>query len=183
MSASEMSVVQGGGGQENAEGKTILLITGMLGAENCAAMLMRQVGLAVEVAGSRRAALAALRRKEFAIVIVDEAMVQADPQGCDMIWQHGGLATPVVIQFATAGSARVVREVRSALNRRANEQTLAKSAVASEMQCELRSTVAGLLLHSQLALAEPEISPQVEKKLRSVVALASDLSDRLRLTA
>jgi len=160
--------------------KTILLITSMTGAENCAAMLTRQLGLPVEVAGSRRAGLSALRRQEFGIVIVDELLVESDPQGADLLWQHAGLAVSVVINFAIAGSSRVVREVRHAVNRREREQILAKSAATTEMQSELKSTITGLLLQSQLALAEPKISPQIEAKLRSVVALASDLRERLR---
>jgi hypothetical protein len=164
-------------------GRTVLLITPMSGAENCAAMLTRQLGLPVEVAGSRRSGLSALRRQEFGIVIVDETLVEADPQGADLLWQHAGLAVPVVINFGIAGSARVVREVRNAVNRREREQGLAKTAAASEMQSELKSTITGLLLQSQLALAEPKIPPQVEAKLRNVLALASDLRERLRPTA
>jgi hypothetical protein len=60
---------------------------------------------------------------------------------------------------------------------------LARNAAATEIQSELKSTIAGLLLQSQLALAEPKITPGLEAKLRSVVALASDLRDRLRPTA
>jgi|GEM_PF-410812 len=161
----------------------VLLITAINGAENCAAMLTRQLGLPVEVARSRRSGLSALRRQEFGIVIVDEAVVEADPQGADLLWQHAGLAVPVVVNFGIAGSARLVREVRQAVSRREREQMLARNAAATEIQSELKSTIAGLLLQSQLALAEPKITPGLEAKLRSVVALASDLRDRLRPTA
>jgi hypothetical protein len=45
----------------------------------------------------------------------------------------------------------------------------------------LRDTVAGLLLQSQLALAQPALSPQLAEKLRLVAELAANLRQRLDL--
>jgi hypothetical protein len=52
-------------------------------------------------------------------------------------------------------------------------------AAVSTMESELRSTVTGLLLQSQLALAEPAASPQLQQKLKLVVELAGNLKQRL----
>ena len=49
-----------------------------------------------------------------------------------------------------------MREIRSALHRREREQTLARRAAAEAIETELKTTVAGLLLHSQLALSVTE---------------------------
>jgi hypothetical protein len=52
-------------------------------------------------------------------------------------------------------------------------------AAASLLESELKSTVTGLLLQSQLALAEPEVSSKLAGKLELVAELASTLRRRL----
>ena len=74
--------------------QTVLLVTTMSGAENCAAAVGRQLGLIVEVAENRRTALAALRRREYAVMVLDESLVEADPAGAEVLWQQAGLAVP-----------------------------------------------------------------------------------------
>jgi len=85
------------------------------------------------------------------------------------------------INFALSGAARLIREIRSALHRREREQAVARRAAASAIEAELKSTVAGLLLHSQLALTGGEVPAAVADRLRVVADLAGSL--RLQLTA
>jgi hypothetical protein len=66
-----------------------------------------------------------------------------------------------------------------ALNRRDRERALAREAAAAAIDNELKSTVAGLLLHSQLALADREISAPLAEKLRTVADLAGSLREQL----
>jgi hypothetical protein len=161
----------------------VLMITAMPGAENCAAMLTRQLGRDITLSANRRMGLAALRRSEFSVLIVDSALMADDPAGADLLWQHAGLAVPVEINFGISGCARVVREVKAALARRAQESSLARRAAALSIESELKSTVTGLLLQSELALKEPSLSPQLESKLKHLVELAGDLRHRLRPVA
>ena len=160
----------------------VLMITSITGAENCAASLARQLGSNVEIAATRRAGLTALRRHEYSCVIVDDSIAESDPEGAELLWQHAGLAVPLQINFAISGSARLGREVRSALSRREQEQARAMRAAAFSMENELKSTVTGLLLQSQLALAEPQISPQLTVKLKIVAELAGTLRQQLERT-
>jgi hypothetical protein len=158
---------------------SILIVTGVEGARNCAAVVGTQLGMEVEVAEGRKTALAALRHREFTAVVVDETMAECDPSAAEAIWERAGLAIPLQINFALAGGARLVREIRAALHRREREQVLAHRAAAAAMESELKSTVAGLLLHSQLALSGSEISPPVAEKLRVVADLAGNLRQQL----
>jgi hypothetical protein len=158
---------------------SILIVTGIEGARNCAAVVGAQLGLEVEVAEGRKAALAALRRKEFLAVVVDETMAECDPAAAEAIWEHAGLAIPLQINFALSGAARLTREIRSALHRREREQTLARRAATAAIETELKSTVAGLLLHSQLALSGTETSTPLAEKLRVVADLAGSLRQQL----
>ena len=158
---------------------SILIVTGVEGARNCAAVVAAQLGMEVEVAEGRKAALAALRRREFAAVVVDETMAECDPASAEAIWEHASLAIPLQINFALSGATRLIREVRSALHRREREQTLARRAAAAAIETELKSTVAGLLLHSQLALTSNEISAPAAERMRVVADLAGSLRQQL----
>jgi hypothetical protein len=158
---------------------SILIVTGIEGARNCAAVVQAQLGMEVEVADGRKAALAALRRREFLAVAVDETMAECDPAAAEAIWERAGLAIPLQINFALSGAARLIREIRSALSRRAREQELARRAATAAIEIELKSTVAGLLLHSQLALSGANIPSTVAERLRMVADLAGSLRQQL----
>jgi hypothetical protein len=95
------------------------------------------------------------------------------------LWRYSGLAIPLQINFALSGTARLARDVRAALNRREQEHVLAMRAAASTIEGQLRSTVTGLLLQSELALAEPAISGNVATKLKLVIELAGSLRHQL----
>ncbi len=123
--------------------------------------------------------LAALRRRDYATVIVDESIVEADPAGADLLWKHSARAVPLQINFALLGCARLGREVKAALARREHEQSLAMRAATSSLENDLKSTVTGLLLHSELALSEPSVPPQLASKLKLMVELAGSLRRRL----
>jgi len=158
---------------------SILIVTGFEGARNCAAVVATQLGMEMEVAEGRKSALAALRRREYDAVVVDETMAECDPAGAEAIWEHSGLAIPMQINFALSGAARLVREIRAALHRREREQALARKAAAAALETEFKSTLAGLLLHSQLALTGSENTPLVAEKLRVVADLAGNLRKQL----
>jgi flavin-dependent dehydrogenase len=158
---------------------SILIVTGVEGARNCAAIVGAQLGMEVEVAEGRKGALAALRHREYKAIIVDETLAECDPAAAESIWENSGLAIPLQINFALSGASRLVREIRAALHRREREQMLARRAAAAAIETELKTTVAGLLLHSQLALSGTEISAPVAEKLRVVADLAGNLRTQL----
>ena len=160
--------------------QSVLLVTAMSGAETCASAIGRQLGLTVELAQNRRAALAALRRREYSVMVLDESIVEADPAGAEVLWQQASLAVPIQVNLGISGCNRVLREVRAALQRRERELSLALRAAARLMEGEMNTTLTGLLLQTELALEEPTLPPNVAVKLRQVVELASVLRDQLR---
>jgi hypothetical protein len=162
---------------------SILMVTGIEGARNCAAVVQEKLGMTVDVAEGRSAALAALRKHEFSAVVVDESLAECDPAAAETIWERSGLAIPMQINFAVSGAARLIRDIRAALHRREREQALARKAAAGAIEAEVRSTLAGLLLNSQLALAAGEVPAGVVDKLRVVADLASSLRQQLHIPA
>jgi hypothetical protein len=95
----------------------ILIVTGMEGAQNCAATLAKLLGMECEAVQGRKAAIAALKRSEYAALVVDEGVVDIDSTGAELIWEHAGLAIPLQMNFALSGAQRLAREIRMALNR------------------------------------------------------------------
>jgi CheY-like chemotaxis protein len=160
---------------------TILIVSGIEGVRNCAEVVSKQLGMTVEFASGRREAVDALRHREFAAVVVDETLAECDPEAAEAIWERAGLAIPMQINFALAGAARIIREIRAALQRRLREQAAARRAAREDIDSELKNTVSGLLLQSQLALAERGLPMHIVQKLRMVEDLAGKL--RLQLAA
>lgn len=160
--------------------RTVLLVTPTPGADECATAIGRQLGLNVELATSRRSALASLRRREYAALVVDEVLIESDPAGSEVLWQQAGLAVPLQVNFGISGCNRVLREVRAALHRREKEVSLAMRAAAQLLESEMNTAITGLLLQAQLALAEPALPASAAVKLQKVVELAGSLSALLK---
>jgi hypothetical protein len=158
--------------------QSILLIAPEPLALHVAEALRTGLGLALDIAPNRRTGLAQLRRSEFALVLLDESVATADQDATDALYQNAGAAPVLEINFAITGLARIVRQVKAALSRRAQDHAQARAAAAMTLQQELSASLSGLLLESQLALREA--TPQQEPKLRHLVELAGDLRNRLR---
>ncbi len=158
---------------------SVLMVTGIEGARNCADVVAKQLGMEVDVADGRKTALALLRQKEYVAILVDETIADCDPSAAEAIWERSGLAIPLQINFALSGASRLVRDIRAALHRREREQVAARRAAAKAIETELKSTVAGLLLHSELALSGSDASSPIAERLRVVADLAGSLRRQL----
>ena len=155
----------------------LLMITAMENAEALAASLASQLSASVQIASTWAGALRLLDRRAFAVVILDQLFADSDPEGAEMMWQHTRLALPVEINFALAGPERVEREVRAAVNRRQKEEGLAAAAAAAALDRDLKNAITGILLESQLALAEQGVPPQIAGHLRTLAGMAGRLRE------
>ncbi len=164
---------------EELAARRILLVSALSATEACATAIMQQMGMDVDVVASRQEALGALRAGSYVAVIVDESLVEGDPRGAELLWKMTGLAIPMQVNFALTGSTRLIRDLRAALARREQEQGAAQRAALGAVESELRNTLSGLLLHTQLALKESRTSPQLEQRLRLMAELAGMLKQRL----
>jgi hypothetical protein len=113
------------------------------------------------------------------VVVVDETIAECEPASAEAIWAQAGLAIPLQMNFALSGAMRLVREIKAALHRREREQALASRAAAAAIETELKSTVAGLLLHSELALKGSGVPGPIAERLRVVAELAGTLRQQL----
>lgn len=157
-----------------------MLVTAMQGVENMAAALSEGAGVVLEVARSRRAALASLRRQTFFAVIVDADLPANEVTSTDLLWQNAGVAVPLEVDLHTLGTASLTRLLRSVLDRRSEMEAHVREDVMRTMAEELRSTVTGMLLQSDLALRDQALTPGLERRVRELRAMADDLRLRLR---
>jgi hypothetical protein len=157
----------------------ILFVTGIEGARNCADVVAKLLNMEVVVAEGRKSAVALLRKSEFAAVVVDETVALCDPAAAEAIWERSGLAIPLQINFAVSGAARLIREIKAALHRREREQELARRAAAAAVETEVKNTLAGLLLQSELALSSSDAASPVAERLKLVATLAGELRNQL----
>jgi hypothetical protein len=151
----------------------------MAEASQAATALSSALGCTVKLAAGHRAGVTELRHRDYSVVVVDDCMAEANPAATEVLWQSLGMTVPVQVNFALHGGSRLAREVQAAIGRREQQQVLALRAAASLLENELKSTVTGLLLQSQLALAEPQLTPKLAGKLELVVELAGSLRRRL----
>lgn len=154
----------------------ILIVTPLDGIDAAASPLGNRLAAKVERAATRSAAVRMLERKSYSAVVLDQIIADSDPEGADVVWKHSGLAVPLQVNLAIAGTERLERELRAALARRQREQQLAEEAASAALDVEFKNAVTAFLLEAQLALREEGIPPGVQNRLRTIEAIA----DRVR---
>jgi hypothetical protein len=157
----------------------ILLITPSSRILECVQALKSALGQPVESAASLPAATATLRVHEFSVVAVDQFLLDTDPDGSEQMLQHLGGAVPVYVNCAISGVERVVREVRTALNRRQREERILRKSAEKAVWNDLRETVTAMLLSCDLALTTSEVPASAAERIQSIHELANAIRERL----
>jgi signal transduction histidine kinase len=157
----------------------ILLLSSLDKAKACSQAIEEASHEPVELCSGMHEAVEKLQTQEFSAVILDQLLLDSELDDGEAIFKHLGPAVPVYVNFAIAGIGRVVREYRSALQRRQRELAAAKKDAAQALRQELNNSVTALLLSCEMALKEPELPQQVESKMHDVEALAREVSARL----
>jgi hypothetical protein len=157
----------------------ILLITFLAKAQDCAKALQEATAEPVLVAATLHEAVAHLEAQEFSAVVLDQLLLDAEPDDVDTIVKHMGTAVPVFSNFATSGIERVSRELRAALHRRKRESLVARQEAQQALRRELKDTITALLISCEMALDVPNLPLFAETKMRAVDALARDMRTKL----
>jgi hypothetical protein len=158
----------------------ILLSTPSGRARECAAAIEVDTQQATRVAESLQQAVALLRDEEFEVVILDQGMLDADPDQAEVVLQHTGTAILLTMSFAVAGTQRIVRELRSAVRRRARELRSAREAAEKGLRSELHEPLTAILLECELVLNLPNLPMSAQEKLRSLRHSAQTIQQSLK---
>jgi hypothetical protein len=163
-----------------AKGLTmILLVTPSERASECAAALHEETGEEIAVAPSLARATMLLRAECYEAVVFDQNLLESDAHEAATTLGHLDTAIPVEVNLAITGIARMVRDVRAALQRRQREETSAREAAVARLHSELNGTVTALLLSSEMALETPGLPPAAAEKLQSVHELVMKFREQL----
>jgi len=157
----------------------VLLVTAAQTAQQCAAEIAVALDCTVEVAESRKSAIALLRRQEFSAVVVDDALAEADLAGADQLWSAAGMAVPLQVNFAISSSARVIRELRAALYRRQSDEARARTAAESNLQADLGSALTGMVLELDLLRSGHDFPAEFRERLAQLTNLTTELRRKL----
>ncbi len=157
----------------------ILLITSLSNAQDCASSLQVALEEGALVASSSSEAVAKLQAQEFSAAVIDQLLLDSEPEENEAIFKHLGGAVPVYVNFALAGLERITRELRSALNRRNRERQVARSEAQQALHHELNEKMTALLLSCEMALQVPNLPLLAETKIRSIDSLARELRQKL----
>ena len=161
----------------------ILLVTPSERARECSAALHEATGEEVMVAESLARATTLLRAECFQVVVLDQYLLETDPHEAGSTLEHMGTAIPVQVNLAISGMDRLVREVRSGVQRRQREEVMARRAARGAICSELNGTVTALLLSTELALQTPGLTAVSSEKLESVHLLVKRLRSQLESAA
>jgi hypothetical protein len=159
----------------------ILLNTPSASGPQFAESLRAATGQETHWANTLQEAATRLREHTYSAVVIDQFLLETEPDESDQMIEHLGTAFPVYVNFAVTGMDRLVREVRAALNRRKREEAAARRAVAEQMQSEMRETLTAMLLSCELAMSVPDVPGPAVEKIRTIDNLAREL--RIRLEA
>ena len=157
----------------------ILIVTPNLGAGACAEALRQATGEEIVLAESLGQAATLLRDESYLAVVLDQYLLETEPEETEMVMRHLGSAIPVQMNLAISGVERLAREVRAAVHRRQREQVAARSAAVSTLRSELNDTVTALLLSCELTLGVPGLPSAAAENMQSAHELVKQLRSQL----
>ena len=157
----------------------ILLITPSARGQQCIEALQAELGEKAHWAQTLQEASTNLREQTYSAAVIDQFLLETEPQESDQMLEHLGTAFPVYVNLAVTNMERLIRETRLALHRRQREETIARRAVEEQMRSEMRETLTAMLLSCELAMTVPGVPPPAAEKIRSIDNLARELRVRL----
>ncbi len=157
----------------------ILLITPSASGPRCIDSLHAATSQDIHWAHTLQEAAAHLREQTYSAAIIDQFLVETEPEESDQMIEHLGTAFPVYVNFGVTNVERLLREVRAALHRRRREEATARRAAAEQMHSEMGETLTAMLLSCELAMSVPNVPDLASEKIRIIDNLAREM--RLRL--
>jgi hypothetical protein len=159
----------------------ILLITSSHRGRDCAKAIEAATEQSAEAVSTFHAAADCLRNREYSAVVIDECLLDADPEQGHIVTQHVETATAIYVNCAISSLERIVREVNAGLRRRAQEQEVARKAEILRLRGELREVLTGLMLNCELALETENLPPSAEGRIHAADTLAHTLAAALEV--
>lgn len=159
----------------------ILLITPSQRGSECATAIETALAQPAQAVKSFQEAAFCLRAHNYSAVVIDECLLDADPDQASLMLKHIQTAIPIYVNGAINGIPRVVEKVQSALQRRTHDEAMARLSALASLRSELREPLTGILLNCELVLDLPDVPAGIKEKIRAVHDLARQLGAKLQL--
>jgi signal transduction histidine kinase len=159
----------------------ILLITPSARGPECAECLSAETTQETHWAQSVQEAATCLREQTYAVAVIDQFLLETEPEESDQMIEHLGTAYPIYINFAVTGMDRLLREVRSALHRRRREESAALRSAVEQLNSEMRESLTAVMLSCELAMSVPDVPVPAAEKIRAIDDLARAMRLRLEI--
>lgn len=159
----------------------ILLITPSSRGPECATCLTAETSQETHWAQSLQSAATRLREQTYAVAVIDQLLLETEPEESDQMIEHLGHAFPVYVNFAVTGMERLLREVRLALHRRKREENAAVRTVVEQLSSEMRESLTAVMLSCELAMAVPDVPAPAAQKIQAIDNLARAMRLRLEI--
>src|SRR4030088_1500220 len=111
----------------------ILLITPCARGQQYVDTLQAATGRETHWAQNLAEAATRLRQQTYSAAVIDQFLIETEPEESEQALEHLGTAFPVYINFGVTGMERLVREGRSALHRRKREEISARRPVEGQV--------------------------------------------------
>lgn len=159
----------------------ILLVTSSSRSSECAAALNEATGQEITAADTLRRAAILLGTENYAAVVLDQHLLESEPQSADSILNQLGASIPIEVNLGISGMGRLVREVRAGLYRGERAEVRARLSVMAKLHSQLNGTVTALLLSTELALQTLDLPQTAVARLAAVHQLVQKLRRQLEV--
>ncbi len=156
----------------------ILLVTRSRSVSGYSELLQRGCAERIEILGSYAEATAALGQRHYSAIIIDDDIAKADAPGDSRFRKACGSVPPVCLDFSVSHPEEILRQLAKIVSNTRAERLAARVA-ASRLREQLRSSLTGILLSSELAMAVPELPRAAQVKIKFVHDLAQGMSRQL----
>ena len=157
----------------------ILLVWASEKAKEIGAAIAERLKEEVRTAPTLQKGCELLRAGGYSAVLVDQWISEAEPARTDLLFECVGDAVPLFINFAINNQERVLRELRTALQRRQRESALVRQSAEVALRDELKDDVTALLLSCGVALKETGVTEPVNMRLQQIKQAADQIKIRL----
>jgi hypothetical protein len=155
----------------------ILLVTP---AGDAAEQLQRAPDLAgTEVAATLAAARQLLARHSYRLVVLDQSLMEADPEGAERLFQAADTALQIVLNLAVTSAPRFLQQVQAAFKRQERETQTVEKMVRRELAADLRNALTAFSLHCGLVLDTAGLPSEARSRLETMRQLVGGMRDRL----
>lgn len=146
----------------------IIVVSRSTRANDVCTALSNALGMDSRLTSSIEQTLPELRTGNVRILVIDDAIVDTNPQAVAIITEACETALPIFVKLSIHNVDRIVQEVKAYLRRHAAEETVALRSVEVAFRNELSSSLTSILLSTDFALGIRGVPAEAAAHLQNI---------------